>query len=273
LVEVRSDQNNEQNNPHLLEDEEDLNDNSMEMKTSAQEKNQTMEQSHVKDETYSSDDDFFFRPVYKKKGKRQKQKEQESDDSFRTCKEGSVADSESENIVQDQKQETLIDEEAIKETGWSFEDDEMDVNKLLSEVVGDGESPVTNSPEETGEERTALEDVFRFDSEIADEETDMKQPSTEGTSKSLSIDDLNDALKDETDSDAEGAVHVGNRRRCESMTTDDENGSEANRNKSLGTSMSSSYAGTTSASEGSVSNSPNPRATKSKGKKGKKKRH
>jgi hypothetical protein len=214
--------------------------------------------------------------VYKKKGKKQKQKDQESDDSFRTCKEGSVADSESENIVQEQKEETLVDEEAKKETGWSFEDDEMDVNKLLSEVVGgvDAESPVTNSPEETGEERTALEDVFRFDSEIVDEETDVKQPNTEGTSKSLSIDDLNDALKDETDSDADGAIQVGNRRRCESMTTDDENGSEANKNKSLGgTSMSSSYAGTTSASEGSVSNSPNPRATKSKGKKGKKKRH
>lgn len=272
LVEIKNDKgNDDQNNPHLLEDEEEVNDNSMPIQTNVHE---TIEkqQSHVKDDMYSSDDDFFFRPVYKKKGKKQKQKESE-DESSRNCKEGSLADSESENVTQEQKQ-SLEDEEVARETGWSFEDDDLDVNKLLSEVVPDGESPAAITPEETEEERTALEDVFRFDSEIAEEETDIKQPLTEETSKSLSIDDLNDALKDETDSEAEGAIPVVGRRRCESMTTDDENGSEPNKNKSLGaTSMSSSYGGTTSASEGSVSNSPNPRATKSKGKKGKKKRH
>ena len=78
------------------------------------------------------------------------------------------------------------------------------MKKLVSEVVG--ECVVDNVGK--NEERTALEDVFRFDSEIAeDEESAEKEIKVEITSKSLSMDDLKDALKDDTDSEAEGGCY------------------------------------------------------------------
>ena len=84
----------------------------------------------------------------------------------------------------------------------------------------------------------------------------------------MSVEDLNDALVDETDKyEGEGGSL---RRRKESSDTENEDYKECpgTHNPSL----SSSCPDTTSASESSVSNSPNPRATKSKGKKGKKKK-
>ena len=87
----------------------------------------------------------------------------------------------------------------------------------------------------------------------------------------MSVEDLNDALVDETDKyDGDGGSL---RRRKESSDTENEDykecpGGPGGHNPSL----SSSCPDTTSASESSVSNSPNPRATKSKGKKGKKKK-
>ena len=120
------------------------------------------------------------------------------------------------------------------------------------------------------EERTALEDVFRFDSEMREEEDDKKESVGETvTGKSVSVEDLNDALKDETD-DSEADEGVSIRRRRETSETDNEDFKECQ--GASGSCLSSSYPDTTSASESSVSNSPNPRQVKSKGKKGKKKR-
>ena len=85
----------------------------------------------------------------------------------------------------------------------------------------------------------------------------------------MSVEDLNDALVEETDNyEGDGGSL---RRRKESSDTEPEDykeGGAGGHNPSL----SSSCPDTTSASESSVSNSPNPRATKSKGKKGKKKK-
>jgi len=144
--------------------------------------------------------------------------------------------------------------------GWSFEIDEEDVNKLLeNENIQDASQEV--------EERTALEDVFRFDSEMTEEEDNVKKI-VDVSGKNVSVEDLNDALVDETENyDGDGGSL---RRRKESSDTENEDFKECpgGHNPSL----SSSCPDTTSASESSVSNSPNPRATKSKGKKGKKKK-
>ena len=87
--------------------------------------------------------------------------------------------------------------------------------------------------------------------------------------KHVSVEDLNDALVDETDnSEGEGGVSL--RRRKESSEPENEEFKECP--GLTNPSLSSSCPDTTSASESSVSNSPNPRATKSKGKKGKKKK-
>merc|ERR1719430_1487102 len=91
--------------------------------------------------------------------------------------------------------------------------------------------------------------------------------------KSVSVDDLNDALMEETTdkSEAEGAAAVPIPNKEESVP---ESSSNAEAVKPiLGTSMSSSYASSID-SESSTTNSPNPRSSqsKNKNKKGKKKK-
>merc|ERR1712141_268374 len=121
--------------------------------------------------------------------------------------------------------------------------DEEDVNKLLeNENIQDASQEV--------EERTALEDVFRFDSEMTeDEENEKKIVDVSG--KNVSVEDLNDALVEETE------TGVSLRRRKESSDTDNEEFKECP-GASGSTNLSSSCPDTTSASESSVSNSPNP---------------
>jgi len=123
------------------------------------------------------------------------------------------------------------------------------------------------------EERTALEDVFRFDSEMRDEDSAKTSKNvTEGVGgKCVSVEDLNDALRDDTDeSEAEGIPIT---KKKESTDSENDISTEFKECKPLpATSMSSSYAETTDASESSVTNSPNVRSTKPKGKKGKKKK-
>ena len=91
--------------------------------------------------------------------------------------------------------------------------------------------------------------------------------------RNVSVEDLNDALIDETeDSEGEG---VGVRRRQRETVSDTEEEFKECRKEQVaasGSCLSSSCPDTTSASESSVSNSPNPRQTAKKGKKGKKKK-
>merc|ERR1712083_17908 len=104
----------------------------------------------------------------------------------------------------------------------------------------------------------ALEDVFRFDSEMGDEESSAATKNgADGVGKCVSVEDLNDALKDETDeSEAEG-VPISKKK--ESTDSENDISTEFKECKPLPatTSMSSSYAETTDASESSVTNSPN----------------
>merc|ERR1711915_689535 len=118
---------------------------------------------------YSSDDDFMFRPVPNRRNKKkQKQKAAELEEDYSRCQgDSSAADSESEKFAEldNMKLSSKKSKNSGKESkdGWSFEMDEEDVNKLL-------EKESMREPSEK-EERTALEDVFRFDSEMRDEES------------------------------------------------------------------------------------------------------
>merc|ERR1712200_10586 len=96
------------------------------------------------------------------------------------------------------------------------------------------------------EERTALEDVFRFDSEMS---TEINQPAPEKNIKGAKVDveDLSDALKDETD---DSEAETGGKK-CETTTDDEVSCSEADKPV-----LSSSYPGTSSCSEGSAASSP-----------------
>merc|ERR1719398_305709 len=128
------------------------------------------------------------------------------------------------------------------------------------------------------EERTDLEDVFRFDSEMHEDEEDEEAAAQVGEQqrkKSVSVDDLNDALMEETtdESEAEGAAAVPIPNKEESVPESSSNAEPVK--PILGTSMSSSYASSVD-SESSTTNSPNPRSSgsqnKNKNKKGKKKK-
>lgn len=100
-----------------------------------------------------------------------------------------------------------------------------------------------------------------------EDEEDVKPVS--GTLKNVSVEDLNDALIDETEeSEAEGAAV---RRRRETVSDVEEEFKECSKEQGA-VPLSSSCPDTTSASESSVTNSPNPRQTAKKGKKGKKKK-
>merc|ERR1712210_303220 len=132
-----------------------------------------MGKAHVDD---SSDDDFMFRPVPQQQKKNKKQKKQKGQvlslEEFhraasqpRETDSGSVADSESEKVSD---QEGLCTNQGASKDGWSFEVDEEDVNKLLETEETEGVVPV----EQGSEERTDLEDVFRFDSEMHEDEED-----------------------------------------------------------------------------------------------------
>jgi len=275
MVEMDKNQENvEKNIADLLEDEGDQSEKHSAEKLSSSlpqllklEPKKTVPMKETQNEPYSSDDDFMFRPVPNKRNKKkQKQKSVESEEDFRRCQgDSSAADSESEKFSELENMKSSKTKGKDSKDGWSFEIDEEDVNKLL-------EKENMREPNEK-EERTALEDVFRFDSEMGDEEsTTTNKNSNEGVGgKCVSVEDLNDALKDETDeSEAEGILIV---KKKESTDSENDVSTEFKECKPLpATSMSSSYAETTDASESSVTNSPNIRATKSKGKKGKKKK-
>merc|ERR1712080_660053 len=207
-------------------------------------------------------------PQQKKNKKQKKQKGQvlsleefhRATSSSREQDSGSVADSESEK-VSDQENVVVTTEES--KDGWSFEIDEEDVNKLLEA------SPTEGEP---SEERTDLEDVFRFDSEMREEQEEEEERKIGEHVKSLSVDDLNDALMEETtdDSEAEGSASVPESKEDNGLACT----SVGETVKPVcGTSMSSSYASSVD-SESSTTNSPNPRnaQNKNKNKKGKKKK-
>merc|ERR1719461_952206 len=60
--------------------------------------------------------------------------------------------------------------------GWSFEADDLDVNRLIAEVVNDvtlkpasltENSSTSQKEKDNQEEKTSLDEVFKFDSELA----------------------------------------------------------------------------------------------------------
>jgi len=201
----------------------------------------------------SSEDDLEFKPVTsgrknKRKQKNQQQSKESNKESAAANSSGaelgsSFADSESEMQEQKSASNTTTD-------GWLFEADDLDVNKLLSEViaptVADNSAPAVVEVQNQVEEKADLEDVFKFDAQSGSSNNDSKTI-VNNMSASLNYDD-------------EGS-----------------NPSEDNKSNSLSQSMTfgvcTDSKTTTSNSESSVGNSPNPRAaSKKKGKSKKKKR-
>merc|ERR1739842_204999 len=90
-------------------------------------------------------------------------------------------------MMQEQKSSNTTTE------GWSFEADDLDVNKLLSEVIAptgaaDNSAPAVAEVQNI-EEKAALEDVFKFDSELGSSKNDSKTEIVNNMSASLNYED------------------------------------------------------------------------------------
>eukprot|EP00095_Tigriopus_kingsejongensis_P005566 maker-scaffold12_size759060-snap-gene-2.15 protein:Tk05566 transcript:maker-scaffold12_size759060-snap-gene-2.15-mRNA-1 annotation:"breast carcinoma-amplified sequence 3-like protein" len=162
----------------------------------------------------SSEDDMEFRPATSGRKKRKSQQPPLKSSlsysgSFRS-RGSSFADSES-SFKGEEEAEARREKE--QPDGWSFEADDLDVTKLITEATVVKES-----------EKPQLDDVFKFDSEMAVEDTDeadegvasdsdklsfadkLKFNLARHSSKpeaSVSLEDLKDALEDEEDDDEE----------------------------------------------------------------------
>lgn len=208
----------------------------------------------------SSEDDLEFKPV--SNGRRRKKQPPQLNlrpsmsytEAFRS-RGSSFADSESsfngEEVARDQDKE-----------GWSFEADDLDVNKFLAEAASAATSPPVDPEAEEGVsgEKPQLEDVFKFDSEIAAAE--VQEGVRVSKQNAASLEDLNEALMDDDDDEANNEKMTSSL----NVTFDEDNlVSSSSARESMG--LSTSIGETT---DSSVGNSPNPK--KNKGKKKKKKR-
>ena len=104
--------------------------------------------------------------IAKKKSKKPQKRTKKKDDFDEPGTPGSCY-ADSESSMQDDPPRS-VGGGPEKQEGWSFEADDLDISRLIAEVV----SHQAKMHEEaatvpTTEEKTSLEDIFKFDSELA----------------------------------------------------------------------------------------------------------
>jgi hypothetical protein len=144
-----------------------------------------------------------------------------------------------------------------KQEGWSFEADDLDISKLIAEVALNQQrrQELTAGIDLTAkDEKTPLEDIFKFDSELvvasncdADEDDEDDKSSNAGTTAEESE---NDAQYSSSRPQPQIMAH-SMREYVDTKTKDSDSLS-----KSL------VFGGSTSAESSSVGNSPNPKNVK-----------
>ena len=146
--------------------------------------NKTSSKLSVSADTSEDDLEATFTPALSRKEKRKKKHAEQKSDLSRRASGASFADSESSLIDDDDPNSankgantdgTEISNKSNQE-GWSFEADDLDVNRLIAEVVSDDiikppsfieSSSTTQKDKEKQEEKASLDEVFKFDSELA----------------------------------------------------------------------------------------------------------
>merc|ERR1712223_1328478 len=135
-------------------------------------------------DTSEDDLEVSFTPALSRKERRKKKHAAAKTDLSRRASGASFADSESSIIDDDEtnSESKGINVDGAEESnksnqeGWSFEADDLDVNRLIAEVVNDvttipsllTESSSTNQKDKDNlEEKASLDEVFKFDSELA----------------------------------------------------------------------------------------------------------
>ena len=222
----------------------------------------------------SSEDDFDFRPAFisRKQKKRYSRinsspatvtsnNSAETDEDFPALgatsrknddfrsRVSSFADSES-SFTGEADKEVDADEEKPKKDGWSFEADDLDVNKLISEVTsgqpdeGDEEDEVKlevsskkssrqqseekdESPERAQScEKTPLEDVFKFDSELHEDMDQEEDPGESSKADEVSQEDEAEPEPSEESKPLSFAEKVKQSQMTQEATTEDESETE-----------------------------------------------
>ena len=189
-----------------------------------------------------------------------------------------------------------------KQEGWSFEaEDDLDVDLLLKSTAENATSLAADEVDQKGDEdeKTCLDEVFKFDSELAAVRRRGKQRrgSEDSSEKLVAVssakesavketdgwNDLDDAfsvddmVEDDAGEKASLNVKLGSSSSLDQQglaTSESENETELRQRKGVG-GVSSTTGVTTATSEGetsSLGNSPNVRKTSKKSKKSKKKR-
>ena len=148
------------------------------------ENKKTSSKMSVSADTSEDDLEISFTPALSRKEKRKKKHAAAKSDLSRRASGASFADSESSLIDDDES--TSLNKgtnpdgaEATSKSnqeGWSFEADDLDVNRLIAEVVNDitlkpasltEKSSTSQKEKDNQEEKTSLDEVFKFDSELA----------------------------------------------------------------------------------------------------------
>ena len=148
------------------------------------ENKKTSSKMSVSADTSEDDLEISFTPALSRKEKRKKKHAAAKSDLSRRASGASFADSES-SLIDDDESTSLskgTDPDGAEassksnQEGWSFEADDLDVNRLIAEVVNDitlkpasltEKSSTSQKEKDNQEEKTSLDEVFKFDSELA----------------------------------------------------------------------------------------------------------
>jgi hypothetical protein len=216
----------------------------------------------------SSEDDVEFKPV----PRRQKRSKKKDEDNMPGTPGSSYADSES----------SMIDDCPMppceKQEGWSFEADDLDISKLIAEVVNHQQQKnlesLAASVASGVEEKTALDDIFKFDSELVSSRHRNDDNYDNDDDDNDAEDEKSSNVATTTTDDSENDYQVTSAEKCSkkvmstSLNVAYEEAASSDSNLRGATSLTQSLVcgGSTSAESSSVGNSPNPKKNKNKSK-------
>ena len=214
----------------------------------------------------SSEDDVEFKPVSRRQ-KRSTKKEDQDEDYDPGTPASNYADSES-SLLDDQPPMCGGPE---KQEGWSFEADDLDISRLIAEVVIHQQKMQQDSSEvASGEEKTALDDIFKFDSElVATSRCDLENDDDDDDCEDDKSSNIATSTTDDSENDYQVATGPTKKIMSTSLNVGYEEASATTGSDLRGaTSLTQSLncAETTSAESSSVGNSPNPKKNKNKSK-------
>ena len=158
-----------------------------------------------------------------------------------------------------------------KQEGWSFEADDLDISRLIAEVVIHQQKMQQDSSEvASGEEKTALDDIFKFDSElVATSRCDLENDDDDDDCEDDKSSNIATSTTDDSENDYQVATGPTKKIMSTSLNVGYEEASATTGSDLRGaTSLTQSLncAETTSAESSSVGNSPNPKKNKNKSK-------